>query len=353
MNQKVSIIVPVYNAEYYLEKCINCLQKQTYENLNVIFVDDGSTDNSGEICERYANQNKNFSVIHQKNQGLSGARNTGLAVADGAYVSFLDPDDWIDIDYVEKCMMQAKKYNFPDLVFTPYCREYGSKSIKNKLFKENKVLYFDQKNFVKNFYLNLFGRDPIKLENPAILDDLSPIWSKFYKKELISNVKFIDTKKIGTEDLWFNINALYKAQSAVYINNVYYHYNKQNNNSLTKNYKTYLEPGWGNLFKLIRMFITNNELGTIYNKRLDVRQGFAIITLLREVISADALSVSQKLSKSNELLNNEFYIKYLTKYKYENLSIKWKVFTYLCKKKRVCSIFLLITLLEPLKKYLK
>lgn len=353
MNQKVNVIVPVYNAEKYLKKCINCLVNQSYDNLKIILINDGSTDNSGEICDKYSKIYNNLFVIHQKNRGLSGARNSGLSETDGDYVTFLDPDDWIDSNYIKECMEEAEKHNFPDLIFTPYCREYGSKSIENRLFKKRKNIFFNRDDFLNNFYLNLFGRDSNNLNNPAILDDFSPVWSKFYKRRLLNNVTFVDTKKIGTEDLWFNINVLYKAQSALYVENAFYHYNKQNNNSLTKSYKEYLEPGWKELFKLIRLFITKNDLGPSYIERLNVRQGFAIVTLLREIVSSNTLNLNQKIEKAKKLLNDEFYMRYLRKYHYKKLSLKWKIFVYLCLEERVYSLVFLITFLEPLKKYLK
>ena len=352
MNQKVSIIIPVYNVENYLKKCVSCLEEQTYRNLNIILIDDGSTDSSGAVCDNYAKKYKNITVRHQKNKGVSSARNYGLLEADGDYITFLDPDDWIDSNYIGKCMLAAEKNNFPDLLFTPYCREYGSKSIKNKLFKVENNLYFDQKLFLNKFYLDLFGRDPVSLKNPAIMNDLSPVWSKFYKKKLVDGIKFVDIKKVGSEDLWFNINALYRAHSALYINDSYYHYNKQNDGSLTRNYKAYLETGWGRLFRLLRLFVVENKLGNIYSERLNVRQGFAVTSLLHEVV-ADTLNIKQKLDKMSSLLNNDLYINCLKKYDYGELSMKWKIFKKLCLNKNVYSLYILLFCLEPLKKYLK
>ena len=98
---KISVIVPVYNVEQYLPQCLDSIINQTYKNLEIICVDDGSPDNSGKILDEYAKKDKRIKVIHQENQGVSVARNTGLDNATGKYIGFVDPDDWIEADYYE------------------------------------------------------------------------------------------------------------------------------------------------------------------------------------------------------------------------------------------------------------
>lgn len=100
----VSIIVPIYNIESYLVQCIQSLIKQTYKKIEIILVDDESTDNSGKICDIYANRDNRIRVIHKENGGLSSSREAGISVATGDYIMFVDGDDWIDINTVECCM---------------------------------------------------------------------------------------------------------------------------------------------------------------------------------------------------------------------------------------------------------
>lgn len=104
MNSKVSIIVPIYNTAKYLEACLNSIKNQTYENLEIILVDDGSTDNSGKIADTFAKSDKRVKVIHQKNAGQSAARNRGLKEASGDFISFIDSDDRIDKTFIEKLL---------------------------------------------------------------------------------------------------------------------------------------------------------------------------------------------------------------------------------------------------------
>ena len=104
-NAKISIIIPIYNREKSLKKCLDSVIRQTYENLEIILVDDSSQDNSGIICDDYANTDKRILVIHQQNAGVSAARNAGLAMVTGDYIGWVDSDDWIEPDMYE-CMLK-------------------------------------------------------------------------------------------------------------------------------------------------------------------------------------------------------------------------------------------------------
>ena len=106
----VSIVVPIYNVEKYLEKCVQSIQTQTYENLEIILVDDGSPDMCGSMCDAYARQDDRIKVLHKKNGGLSDARNEGAKLATGKYLLFVDSDDFIELDLIQKTVESAEKY---------------------------------------------------------------------------------------------------------------------------------------------------------------------------------------------------------------------------------------------------
>ena len=101
MEEKISVIIPVYNVEPYLRKCLDSVINQTYRNLEIIIVDDGSPDNCGAICDEYAARDDRVIVIHKKNGGVSAARNDGIRIASGKWITFVDPDDWCEPDYYE------------------------------------------------------------------------------------------------------------------------------------------------------------------------------------------------------------------------------------------------------------
>ena len=111
MKELISIIVPVYNVEQYLDDCLISIINQTYKNIEIILIDDGSTDKSGKICDEYAKKDSRIIVIHKENGGVSSARNAGLRIAKGAYIGFVDPDDWIAEDMYEVLYSNAKKYD--------------------------------------------------------------------------------------------------------------------------------------------------------------------------------------------------------------------------------------------------
>lgn len=137
MNHKVSIIVPVYNVEKYIHKCIDSILAQTYRNLEIILVDDGSPDNCGKICDEYASNDNRIIVIHQKNGGLSAARNAGLNKSTGNFIVFVDSDDYLEISAIEDCIHYIKTNNYDILIFNWYdvYLDDQLKTIKNFLEK--------------------------------------------------------------------------------------------------------------------------------------------------------------------------------------------------------------------------
>ena len=131
----ISIIVPVYNVEQYLDDCLVSILNQTYKNLEIILIDDGSTDNSGKICDEYAKKDSRIIVFHKENGGVSSARNAGLRIAKGIYIGFVDPDDWIAEDMYEVLYLNAKKYDADVSV----CK---SKIVINRNLKSNAPIVF-------------------------------------------------------------------------------------------------------------------------------------------------------------------------------------------------------------------
>ena len=131
---RVSIVVPVYNVERYLRQCLDCLVNQTYQNVEIICVDDGSTDASSEILTEYALKNSRVRVIRQKNSGLSAARNVGFSFATGEYVMYVDSDDWIGVRTCEKAVFKAEEHA-ADLVMWPYIREFPDHSAPKAIFR--------------------------------------------------------------------------------------------------------------------------------------------------------------------------------------------------------------------------
>lgn len=198
MEPKISVIIPIYNVENYLEKCIESVINQTYKNLEIILVNDGSTDGCKEICDRYKASDKRIKVIHKKNGGISDARNWGIDNATGDYVAFLDSDDWIDLGLYENLYNNIIKEKC-DISMCNYKRTYDNKS--NLKHSDKKVIYTNHE-ILKELYTD-----------KQIL--IVVVWNKLFKKELFNSFRF-PVGKIH-EDEYLIPSVLYKANKIVYL----------------------------------------------------------------------------------------------------------------------------------------
>ena len=231
-SKKISIIVPVYNVEKYLPKCLDSLINQTYKNLEIICVNDETPDNSLQILEDYARKDNRIKIVSQKNQGLSGARNTGAKYVTGEYIMYVDSDDWIELDTCEVAVNKAVE-NDADIVLWSYVREFADLSLPKKIFDEDEIV-FDEADVKYKLHRRLFGLCDEELRVIENADSVVTAWGKLYKSGLILNnhIDFVDTKLIGTEDALFNINVFGYAKKAVFINKCFNHYRKDNMTSL-------------------------------------------------------------------------------------------------------------------------
>ena len=211
----VDIVIPVYNVEKYLPLCLDSIVRQTYKNINVYLVDDGSTDNSGTICDQYASNFKNVFVIHQKNMGLSGARNTGISASKAMYICFLDSDDWIDTNTIEILMKNLIKSQ-ADVVCCSSIDEYTENGIcfKNEGSYSSEVYSGDT---ILRKYLER------KINTSA--------WGKIFKRELFSQIRF----PVGKlhEDLAIMIDLLTLCDKVAFVSAPLWHY-RQRIGSITK-----------------------------------------------------------------------------------------------------------------------
>lgn len=202
MDQKISVIIPIYKVENYLKECLNSVVNQTYTNLEIILVDDGSPDNCPQICEDYASKDKRIKVIHKENGGLSSARNAGLEIATGEYIAFVDSDDWLELDMYELLLDELLKSNADVSICNPIFEGKG----KNNLCS-NRTRVIDNKEEIFSLLTS-----NIRFE----------VWNKLFRKTVVSDTRFI----IGQvyEDLNFDRNVFSQVNRIVYIDKSKYHY---------------------------------------------------------------------------------------------------------------------------------
>ncbi len=213
---KISIIVPVYNVEKYLSVCLDSLLNQTLDDIEIICVNDGSTDGSLHILKEYANLDSRIKVICQENRGLAGARNTGIKAASGNYIGFVDSDDWVDDDFFEKLYNTASSSN-ADIARAPYKYSYNDKEIE-----EENLTPILTKRFSNN-------------ESLGINEHSVVVWNAIYKTDFIlqNNIKFDDNIYIS-EDIYFTANATFKSTKTLPVIDTYYHYRQEVKNQLSK-----------------------------------------------------------------------------------------------------------------------
>ena len=220
MTEKITVIVPVYNVEHYLNKCLDSLINQTYKNLEIIVINDGSTDNSGKICQEYAQKDNRIIYIEKENGGQSEARNMGLDRMTGSYVTFVDSDDWVEPDYVEVLYNKLIEYQADIAVGNYYS-------------------YNEQEGI---FYFHIFGDSCYEkvYDNVSIFENLYEsqemksfslisVWGKLYRVDLVKHLRF-DIGKLG-EDGYLNQKIYLLAEKTIYLNKGLYAYRQREGSS--------------------------------------------------------------------------------------------------------------------------
>lgn len=207
-NEKISVIVPVYNVEIYLNKCVDSILAQSYKNLEIILVDDGSCDKSGEICDQYSKIDERVIVVHKKNGGLSSARNAGLDLATGKFIGFVDSDDWIELEMYEYLYRFATE-NQCSVVECAVNNVYGNDIVK----------------YIKDKDVVLSGRDAISMQLDQVGNNLFPriaVWSKLFDAKFWEHRRFPEGKI--HEDYMLTCEAFYKATKVGLVRKgLYYH----------------------------------------------------------------------------------------------------------------------------------
>ncbi|WP_346687337.1 glycosyltransferase family 2 protein [Megamonas hypermegale] len=204
----ISIIVPVYNVEKYLKRCIESMLNQTFKDFELLLLDDGSTDSSGSICDKYAKKDTRIIVKHKKNQGVSATRNLGIDIAKGEYIAFVDSDDWIENDYLEKMYLKINEMNVP-LLITGHIEERNG-IVKNTFIPDEEKVY---------------TRTDIQLEFLKQEKFMWTVYDKLYLKKIINEIRFDSKLKIA-EDMYFLWNILKKINTVGYMPLYKYHYDR-------------------------------------------------------------------------------------------------------------------------------
>lgn len=314
----VSIIVPVYNVEKYLDKCIDSIVKQTYKNLEIILVNDGSTDNCLAICNKHKQQDKRIIVVDKENGGLSDARNIGIEIATGKYIMFIDSDDWIDSNMVGRLHTLITKSN-ACIAQCDFIKVYNDENVFfNNENKNINIKVMDNREALLNIY-----------ENHGVKSIVT--WNKIYKKELFDYIRFPKGKI--HEDEFTTYRLFDKCKKVIDTNEIMYYYRQRDGSIMksdfsikrldaidaikervvyfeNKKYKELKLLAENQLQSLLRSFYT-----TIYNSTIDNKELY-LNKIVKEIrknyfnfISNNYISIKSKILITIISINDSLYYK--------------------------------------------
>lgn len=347
VNGMISVIVPVYNSEKYLSKCLESIIKQTYKDIEIICVDDGSKDASLKILREYVKKDDRIRIIYKENEGVSLARNTGLEIVKGEYILFVDSDDWIDRSTCEKAVKQMREG--VDLVMWSYIRERGGESRKKEIF--DKDIVFTEEEVKRKLHRRMIGIVDDELSQPENADALCTVWGKLYRKSIIcdNNIKFYDIREIGTyEDGLFNLIYLQYVRNAVFLNQYFYHYRRTNESSITGGYNAKLERQWRKLFNIMKDYIEQNNLDCNYKKALKNRISLSLIPLGINEMTQECFAIG-KIRNIKRIISRKEYSSSVKKLKIQYMPFYWKIFFKAAQAQNAVVIFVFLYAIQKIR----
>ena len=316
----VSVIIPIYNKEKYLERCIKSVINQTYKNFELILINDGSIDNCGFICDQYAKSDERIKVIHKDNGGVSNARNVGINQAKGEYITFIDADDYVQKEFLEKLVKPIIDNN----VDVSICGFETHDSYTDKLLNSNK--YYKKfccniQTFLTNYFQPLYHNDVI-----------NRVTNKLLKKSIIDKYQLqFDERYSNHEDRIFMIQIISKSNSIANLDECLYNYMTNIKDSLVRQYQyNDIEANWI-LFHTIYNFLTKNKASEeIYNYIYN-NFGYRFASCISRMYRKSKLSSRDEYNIFNDLINNDTYQTILVHT--TPINIKYKVLFYLFRRK--------------------
>lgn len=300
----LSVIIPVYNVEKYLDECLDSVINQSLMDLEIIIVNDGSTDNSSTIIEKFKQKDSRIKVINQKNHGLAAARNAGIEVATGKYITFLDSDDWIDLKMYQM-MLEKMEKETADIVSCSVDDNYKNKNIPSLVLNDEVIKNIDVNRTL--FFTNYLLKEGIV------------VWNKIYRSKIIKekSIRFVGKEHILQEDIYFNFQYYFYVDTAVNISDILIHY-RIRNSSITK---SKIKDSFDKNLKLIEYMNQYVEYGQYDNQMNNyiAKMAYSLCNTATYHTEGDSISeIKTILIKSR---HNKFYCNALP-VKLQSLSIQ-------------------------------
>lgn len=301
IQDKISIIVPIYNVEEYIEKCIDSLINQTYKNIEIVLVDDGSTDKSYDICKRYSEKDSRIKLIHKKNGGLSDARNVGIDNATGEYITFVDSDDWLSYNYCE-IMIKEINETKADIVMSNLVYVYS-----------NDYTFEVEEKFDKKSYTNIEALE-------AFEDTINVVAvSKLYKRELFDNLRY-RVGKIHEDEFMFH-RIFYEASKISWLDVELYAYRQRENSITTSKYSLKKLDAIEALEDRMNFY----EKNSLHNLKEKTRALYMYLLRknIREILASDINEKDEYVNELSVKLKESYKVCKKTKY----ISLRFFIFS--------------------------
>lgn len=327
---KISIIVPIYNVEKYLERCMQTLLNQTLKDIEIIMVDDGSPDNCSHMCDEYAQNDKRIKVIHKKNAGLGYARNSGLDVATGKYVAFVDSDDYVTINMYYTLLQYAENNN-DDAVFCGFKKEFSVNRFLNMSECSSFTEYIGDE--IKKIIPD-FVASPPYTKNEYVHD--MSVWHSIYRRDIIerNKIRFVSERDFASEDIPFQIDFLKCCNRISFIPDILYTY-CYNQGSLTKSFNIEKFDKVKALYHLISEKTSDYDKDGLRVKRLFI--GY-IRAMIRLIVSLP-ISRKEKFLCIHHILDDNLWKQIKRQYKLSYLPIHQRITLWCIYKKLYTTIY--------------
>ncbi len=336
-NPTTSIIIPIYNAAPYLQRCLDSLVNQTVDDFEILAIDDGSTDDSLNFLNKYAKNDGRIRVFTKGNEGLSGTRNYGMERARGKYIVFVDADDWVETNLLDELLRFSQANNDASVLCSYYRDRPGSSLVKD--FGLPKItIHRTQTEVRENLVRRMIGPVGRETSRPDLLHAFGSACMKLYVSEIIAkhSIRFVELRIIGaSEDELFNIQYYMHVENAVILNTPLYHYWKGGSSNLTATYKPRLLGQWDALFDLIGASFNGHGSHTEFKKALDNRIALSVLGLGLNVCCSNKNPPRSAWGEElKKILANQKISSALKVFDLSPLPMHWKTY-YFCAKHRL------------------
>lgn len=342
-NPNLSIVIPVYNAAKYINECVKSVINQDYKNLEIILVNDGSTDNSLNILRALEKEDKRIRIFDLENQGVSNARNFGMKKAKGNYIGFVDSDDLIDQRMYSTLIENMESENL-DVIMCARENFYSHTSKTNKIFLELKPYVKLKKESYEKQLLPLI----VKLD-----DSLSSVWSKVYRKSIIIQNNIIFDVDLNINEDWnFNMDFLYSSNSFMYVNEPFYKYRVENDQSLSRKFRNdYLEIYKNKYLNVHNKFNLNKKEN---KKLLDVANEnfcyYASFSIVNEFDKRNNLGFLEKIKNAKNMMDDQLLRDLSKDIKLKDKKLSKKIRLYSIEKNNLLLLFMFSLVFNSFKK---